>query len=162
MSKSIVERIEGGDFGKKQLENVYSNAERLGQLEVAESAKAALKQLDARSYSKRFVKPIRDKVQKIASDIASEQGWGNWADNQVGSGIKPGGPMLKGDELAEFYLSYRHPSWKRSAYPVVFQQDESSPVRYKVKAPDEAEMIVETSEEAIERFALAISGVQRK
>ncbi len=27
---------------------------------------------------------------------------------QLISKIKAGGPMLKGDELAEFYISYRH------------------------------------------------------
>ena len=64
--------------------------------------------------------------------------------------------MLKGDVLAEFYVSYRHPTWKRSAYFAVFQHSETSAVRYKVKPHDNDEVIVDTSEEATRLFQLAL------
>ena len=57
---------------------------------------------------------------------------------------------------AEFYMSYRHQSWKRSSYLAVFQHDEESAVLYKVKAHDGEEQIVEMREKAIELFREAI------
>ena len=156
MSNKIIENIQAGVYDRKELENLYSNAERLGRDEILNAVKEALKGIDSRSYSKRFVKPIRDKVQQIANDIIESEGWANWDDNQVGNGIKVGGPMMNGEELAEFYFSYRHPSWKRSSYLAVFQHDEESPVQYKVKAHNAEQQIVNTSEEAIELFSNAI------
>ena len=156
MSDKIIENIESGKYSRKELENLYSNAERLGRTEVLSAAKEALKEIDSRSYSIRFVKPIRDKVQQIAIDIAESENWANWEDNKVGNGIKVGGPMMNGEQLAEFYFSYRHPSWRRASYLAVFQHDEESPVQYKVKASDSEQVIVNTSEEAIELFRNAI------
>lgn len=156
MSDKIVENVKAGKYDRKELENLYSNAERLGRNEILSVVKDALKEIDSRSYSKRFVKPIRDKVQQIATEIAESEGWANWKDNKVGNGIKAGGPMLNGEELAEFYFSYRHPSWQRASYLVVFQQDEESAVQYKVKAHDSEQQVVNTSEEAIELFRNAI------
>ncbi len=37
MAESLQERIAAGDYDRKQLENIYANAERLGEVEVAES-----------------------------------------------------------------------------------------------------------------------------
>jgi len=156
MNDKIVKRIEAGEYDRKQLENLYSNAERLGRDEILSAAKAALKELDPRSYSKRFVKPIRDKVQQITTEIAESEGWANWDNNNVDNGVKVGGPMMRGEELAEFYFSYRHPSWKRASYFVVFQSDEKSSVQYKVKSYNGEELIVDTSEEAIELYRDAI------
>ncbi len=108
MSEQLIRKIKVGEFTRKELENLYTNAERLDRRGVLLAAKEALKEIDTRSYSRRFIKPILDKVQQIAEEIARENNWGQWNDNQVGNGIKAGGPMLKGDELAEFYISYRH------------------------------------------------------
>ena len=156
MSEKIVNNIKAGKFTRKELENLYSNAERLGRMEILASAKDALRLIDSRSYSKRFVKPIRDKIQQITNDIITAEGWANWDDNNVGNGVKVGGPMMNGEELAEFYFSYRHSTWKRSSYLVVFQHDEESSVQYKVKAHDAEQVIVDNSEEAIRLFANAI------
>ena len=156
MNDKLLENIKAGNFNRKELENLYSNADRLGRLDVLTAAKEALKEIDTKSYTKRFVKPIRDKIQEIALDIVRSENWANWEDNQVGNGIKPGGPMLTGEELAEFYISYRHLSWKRSSYLAVFQHNEESPVLYKVRAHDGEQKIVETSEKAIELFRDAI------
>ncbi len=156
MNEKILVNIKAGIYSRKELENLYSNAERLGHLDVLQAAKEALKQVDSKSYAKRFVKPIKDKIEEIAKEIAQSQNWANWGNNKVGNGIKPGGPMLNGDELAEFYFSYRHPSWKRSSYLAVFQHDEESPILYKVMAHDGEQQIVETSEKAIELFRNAI------
>ena len=156
MNDKLLENIKAGNYNRKELENLYSNAERLGRLDVLKAAKEALKEIDTKSYTKRFVKPIKDKVQEITQDIVRSENWANWEDNQVGNGIKPGGPMLNGEELAEFYFSYRHPSWKRSSYLAVFQHDEESPVLYKVRAHNGEQQIVETSEKAIELFRNAI------
>jgi hypothetical protein len=156
MSEQIINKIKAGEFSRKELENLYANAERLGRADVLSAAKEALKEVDSRSYSKRFIKPIRDKIQEIAREIAESNNWAKWDNNHVGNGIKAGGPMLNGEELAEFYISYRHPSWKRSSYLAVFQHDEESPVLYKVKAHDGEQVIVETSEKATELFNNAI------
>ena len=156
MSEKIFENIKAGKYDRKELENLYSNAERLGREDILSVVKDALKNIDSRSYSKRFVKPIKDKVQQIANEIAESEGWANWEDNKVGNGIKVGGPMLNGEQLAEFYFSYRHPSWQRASYLAVFQHDEESTVQYKVKPHDSERQIVNTSEEAIELFRYAI------
>jgi len=157
MSEQLINKIRAGGFNRKELENLYANAERLGRQEILQAAKEALREIDSRSYSKRFVKPIRDKVKQIIEELASENNWGDWPDNQVGNGIKAGGPMLNGKVLAEFYISYRHAKWKRSTYLVAFQQDEHSVVMYKVKAHDaENEILVETSEAAVKLFASSL------
>ena len=156
MTDKIIENIKAGKYSRKELENLYSNAERLGRGEVLLAAKEALKDIDSRSYSIRFVKPIRDKVQQIANDIAESENWANWDDNKVRNGIKVGGPMMNGEQLAEFYFSYRHPSWQRASYLAVFQHDEESPVQYKIKEHDSEQVVVNTSEEAIELFRNAI------
>ena len=156
MSDKIIDNIKAGKYDRKKLENLYSNAERLNRDEILLAAKEALKNIDTRSYSKRFVKPIRDKVKQITTEIAESEGWASWEDNNVDNGIKAGGPMLKGEELAEFYFSYRHSSWRRSSYLVVFQSDEESTVEYKVKPHNSDQQIVNTSEEAIELFRSAI------
>ena len=156
MSDQIIENIKAGKYDRRKLENLYSNAERLGRTEIKLAAKEALRGIDSRSYSKRFVKPIRDKIKQIATEIAESEGWANWNDNKVGNGIKASGPMLNGEELAEFYFSYRHPSWPRAAYLAVFQHNEESEVQYKIKPHDGEQQIVNDSKEAIELFRCAI------
>ena len=160
MSDKIIQNIKAGKYDRKELENLYSNAGRLGRDEILLVAKEALKEIDSRSYSKRFVKPIRDKVQQITNEIAEAECWANWGENKVGNGVKIGGPMMNGEELAEFYFSHRHPSWKRASYLAVFQHDEESTVQYKVKAHNSEQQIVNTSEEAIELFRKAIKTEQ--
>lgn len=157
MSETLVEQIKAGRFNRKELENLYANAERLGRAEVQAAAKEALRQIDSRSYAKRFVKPIKDKVEEIAVELATANGWTDFAENAVGNGVKPGGEMLKGVELAEFYISYRKPHWKRAAYLSVFQRDEQDAVRYKVSAHDGEEAIVDTSDEAVTLFKRAVA-----
>jgi len=156
MSDTMIENIKSGKYNRKQLENLYSNAERLGKQEILSVVKKALKEVDSRSYSKKFVKPLRDKVQQIAIEIADVENWAKWDDNQVGNGVKVGGPMMNGEELAEFYFSYRHKLWKRASYLAVFQHNEESAVQYKVKAHNSEQQIVNTSEEAIMLFHKAI------
>ena len=70
MSEKIIENIRSGKYDRKELENLYANAERLSKTAIMLAAKDALKEIDGRSYSQRFVKPIRDKVEKITVDIA--------------------------------------------------------------------------------------------
>ena len=156
MPEKLIESIKSGKYDRKELENLYSNAEQRGRDDILVVAKEALKDIDSRSYSKRFVKPIRDKIQKIANEIIESESWANWEDNKVGNGIKVSGSMMNGEELAEFYFSYRNPSWKRSSSLAVFQHDEESPVQYKIRAHDSERIIVNTSEEAIELFRNAI------
>jgi len=156
MSEEIIQSIKAGRYNRGELENLYANAERLGRSDILSAAKEALKAIDRRSYSKRFVKPIRDKVEQIAIDIAKSEGWANWEGNEVGNGIKVGGPMINGEELAEFYFSYRRPPWKSASYLAVFQHDEQSPVQYKTGSHDTEQIIVNTSEEAIALFRNAI------
>lgn len=157
MNEKIIENIKQDKYNREELENLYANAERLGHDDVLAAAKNALKGIDSRSYSKRFIKPIRDKVLQITREIAEENGWGKWEDNKVGNGIKVGGPMMNGEELAEYYVSYRHPSWKSSSYLAVFQHDEEGPVKYKIKPHDGEEQTVDTSDEAIALFCSAIT-----
>ena len=156
MSEPILQKIRAGGYSGKELENLYANAERLGRSEIQEAAKRALKEIDSRSYSKRFVKPVRDKVEQIVKEIAEAEGWADWKGNDVRNGIKPAGAMMNGEELAAFYFSYRKPPWKSSAYLTVFQKDEESSVMYKVGAHNMKEAIVETSTEAVRLFREAI------
>ena len=156
MSEKLIGKIKSGKFDRKELENLYSNAALRGRDDILLVVKEALKDIDSRSYSKRFVKPICDKVEQITNEIVEAEDWGNWRDNKVGNCVKVGGPMMNGEELAEFYFSYRNASWKRASYLAVFQHDEESPVQYKVKAHDSEQKIVNTSEEAIELFRNAI------
>lgn len=156
MSEKIIANIKLGKYGRKELENLYSNAEKNGLKDILNAAKEALKEIDSRSYSKRFVKPIRDKVQQITIEIIESEGWANWENNKVGNGVKVGGPMMNGEELAEFYFSYRHESWKRASYLAVFQHSEERPVQYKVKAHNTDQQIVNTSEEALNCFVMQL------
>ena len=156
MSEQLIEKIKSGKFDRKKLENLYSNAEQRGRDDILSVVKDALKDIDSKAYRKKFVKPIRDRVEQITNEIVEAEDWGNWKDNEVENGVKVGGPMRTGDELVEFYFSYRNASWKRASYLAVFQHDEESPVQYKVKAHDSEQKIVNTSEEAIGLFRNAI------
>lgn len=157
MSDKMIEDIKSGKYDRKQLENLYSNAERLSRIDLIPIIKESLNGLDSRSYSKRFFKPIRDKVEAIAREIAESENWANWEGNKVGNDVKPGGKMRAGELLAEFYFSYKHDSWKKSSYLAVFQQDENSSVGYTVQAHDKELVTVYSSEEAIKLFHSAIN-----
>lgn len=126
MSDKMVDDIKSGKYDRRQLENLYSNAERLNRTDLIPIIKESLKELDSRSYSKRFVKPIRDKVKEIAMEIAESEHWANWVNNKVGNGVKPRGEMLNGELLAEFYFSDKHDSLKKYSYLALFQREESS------------------------------------
>jgi hypothetical protein len=156
MSEKIIESIKAGKYDHKELANLYANAERLGRKEVLPVAKEALKELNSRAYAKLFVKPIRDKVQKIIGDIAAAEGWANWEDNAAANGIRAGAPMTNGVELAEYCFSYRGPSSKSTSTLAVFQHDEHSAVQFRVKSPKGGVSVVNTSEEATELFRNAI------
>ena len=156
MSDKIVENIKAGKYDRHELENLYANAERLGRSEVQLPAKEALKELNSRAYAKLFVKPIRDKVQKLIADIVETEGWAKWEDNTVVNGIRAGAPMTNGQELAEYCFSYRHPNWKTTSSFAVFQQDEESDVQYKVKSRKGGQSLVSSKEEAMSLFRTAI------
>ncbi len=156
MSENIIEGIRAGKYDHKELANLYANAERLGRKEVLPVAKEALKELNSRAYAKLFVKPIRDKVQKVITDIAEAQGWGNWEDNAVANGIRAGAPMTTGAELAEYCFSYRSPAWKSTSSLAVFQHDEQSEVQYKIKSRNGGNSVVSSRDEATELFRDAI------
>ena len=156
MNQKIIDKIRAGNFSSKELENLYANAERLGRDEIRIEAKGALKERDSRSYLKRFIKPIRDKVKRIAEELADENNWAAWENNKVGNGIRPGHAMLNGQELAEFYFSYRHEGWKKASYLAVFQHNEDSTVMYKIWPHNGDQSIVETSEKAVGLFKEAI------
>lgn len=156
MSDKIVENIKAGRYDRHELENLYLNAERLGRSEVQVPAKEALKELNSRAYAKLFVKPIRDKVQKLITAIADAEGWGQWEGNTVGNGIRAGAPMTNGQELAEYCFSYRHPDWKTTSTFSVFQHDEESGVQYKIKSRKGGQSLVGDKEEAMALFRTAI------
>ena len=151
-----LDKIRAGDFDRKQLENLYVNALEHDREVIAVAAKEALKEVDPRSYKAKFIKPIKDKIDQIAKEIAAAEGWGDWEDNMLGNGIKTGGAISSGDEIAESYFSYKHPSWKKASHFFVSQAEEESSVRYKVMPHNSEEHIVDTSEEAIALFKKAI------
>ena len=157
MSEKIIEGIKAGKYGREELENLYANAERLGHSDILALSKDALRALSTRAYAKLFVKPIRDKVQKILTEIAAAEGWANWEDNAVANGIRAGAPMTSGEELAEYSFSYRNPSWKSTSSLAVFQHDEQSAVQYKVKSRKGGNSIVGSREEATELFRDSIA-----
>ena len=86
MNQKIIDKIRTGEFSSKELENLYSNAKRLGRDEILKEAKGALKERDLRSYVKKFIKPIRGKVKRIAEELANENDWALWENNKVGNG----------------------------------------------------------------------------
>ncbi|WP_206997970.1 hypothetical protein [Microbulbifer salipaludis] len=156
MTDKIIQNIRENKYDRNELEKLLSNAERLNREDIIEAVKESLQEIDPRSYSKRYVKPIREKVKGIAEEIMNSQGWGAWPENLVGNGVKAGGPMMNGEVLAEFYISYKKEGWKNSSYLAVVQPDEESVVHYMVKKHGEEGQIVYTSSEAIEFFAAAL------
>ena len=72
--EELVDKIKSGDFDRKQLENLYANALERDRDSIAEAAKAALQEVDPRSYKRKYIKPIKDKVAQIAGDIATAEG----------------------------------------------------------------------------------------
>ena len=64
--EELVDKIKSGDFDRKQLENLYANALERDRDSIAEAAKAALQEVDPRSYKRKYIKPIKDKVAQIA------------------------------------------------------------------------------------------------
>jgi hypothetical protein len=152
MSEKLIEKMKAGGFSREKLENLYANARRLGMTDILVAAKQALKEIDSRFYSRQFIKPIKDKVQRIMNEIAEDNSWANWEDNKVSNGVKSGSATPKGKELAEFYISYRNPAWEKAAYLSVFQHDEESSVNYKVGLHDGEQVIVETRQEAVALF----------
>ncbi|MFT5610850.1 MAG: hypothetical protein ACI9WC_003653 [Arenicella sp.] len=154
--EELVDKIKAGDFDRKQLENLYANALERDRDSIAEAAKAALQEVDPRSYKRKYIKPIKDKVAQIAGDIATAEGWGDWEDNAASNGIKSTGALISAEEIAESCLSYKHPSWKKASLFYVSQADEESAVRYKVTPHNSEEQVVATEEEAIALFSQAI------
>ncbi len=157
MSEAIIAKIESGAYDRKQLENLYFNAEKRGFQDVLVAAKKALKEVDIRSYRKRFEQPVRARVKALCEEIAKEHDWGEWADSKVKTGIKDGAAMTKGDLLAEYYMSYRRGAWKRSVYFVVFQEDEESEVRFKIVGLEGDDIFFDVAADAEEHFAAMIA-----
>lgn len=160
MNQSMMQKLAENKYSKRELTNLLSNAEKRGRVDIIPAIKESLKVVDKRSYSVRYVKPIREKVQEIVAEIASENEWGKWSENGVSNGVKPGGEMINGELLAEYYISFKKKGWKKSAYLSVYQRDERSMVGYAVQTPTENEYkIYESSEEAIYAFKAALSSV---
>lgn len=158
MNQSMMDKLAENKYSKRELTNLLSNAEKLGRVDVIPAIKESLKVVDKRSYSVRYVKPIREKVEEIVTEIASENEWGKWSENAVSNGVKPGGEMINGELLAEYYISFKKKGWKKSAYLSVYQRDEKSMVGYAVQTPTESEYkIYESSEEAIYAFKATLS-----
>ena len=153
MSDKIIENMKSGKYERKELENLYFNAIRLGRNDIEVAAKEALKEKDIKYYSKRFVNPIKDKVLQIITEIAETENWANWDNNKISNGIKTGGAVNKTGELVEFHFAYRRAPAKKTSCFSVFQRDEESAVQYKVKPhASEDEKIFSSSKEAIELF----------
>ena len=154
--EEFVNKIKSGEFDSKQLENLFTNAVERDRDIIAVAAKDALREVYPRAYKAKFVKPIKDKVSQIAKDIAAEQEWGDWEDNALSNGIKTGGAVSNGSEIAESYFSYKHSTWKKAAHFCVSQADEESEVKYKVTPHNSEEQVVDTAEEAIALYKKAI------
>lgn len=157
MSEKIIDGLKANKYTRKELENLLSNAEAKQREDLIPLIIESLKEVDFKSYSKRYLKPIKLKVEEIALQIAQEQSWAKWPDNKVKNGVKVGGDMLSGELIAEFYISYQHPSWQKSAYLSVFQRDENSAVGYAVRPHDsENYILTDTAEHAIAQFSKAL------
>jgi hypothetical protein len=154
--EELVDKIKSGDFDRKQLENLYANALERDRDSIAEAAKAALQEVDPRSYKRKYIKPIKDKVAQIVGDIATAEGWDELGDNAVSNGIKSSAALVSGENIAESSFSYKHPSWKKASTFYVTQADEESAVGYKVLPHNAEEQTVDTREEAIVLFKQAI------
>lgn len=157
MSNKIVESIEAGRLSKNELINVCINTKRTGNKELRKIALKALKELDPKSHTKIYIKPIQEKIKLFTQEIADAENLGSWEDNTVANEIKPGDGIKNGTELAEFIIPYRAPKWKKTAHLAVYLHDEETEIKFKVKAHDAEEVLVDNREEAVKLFRDCLS-----
>lgn len=163
----IVKDIEDGKYDQKALEALYKNAEtEMKKRDVSEermqnckviqlSAKDGLRTLGNKAYKIRFIKPIREKVEELMHQITIENNWMRFENNHVKNGVKIGGDMIRGDVVAQYYISYRKLGWKRSIYLSATQEseNESSGVYYRIAFPDlDEEVRTFNKDEAVQLF----------
>lgn len=161
----MVKDIEDGRYNQKELENLYNNSKTKMELVnttdtekqnckiVQLAAKDALRALGNKAYKIHFIKPIREKLEELMHQITNENNWRRFDNNHVKNGVKIGGDMIRGDVVAQYYISYRKSDWKRSIYLSVTQDNEDTGVYYKVTFPDLSEEVrTFDKEEAVQLF----------
>lgn len=164
-TQKIVKDIEDGKYNQKELEALYKNAEveikkpnigeeRMRNCRIIQlAAKDGLRALGNKAYKIRFIKPIREKLEELMHQITIENNWIWFDNNQVKNGVKIGGDMIRGDVVAQYYISYRKSDWKRSIYLSVTQDNEDTGVYYKVTFPNlDEEVRTFNKEEAMQLF----------
>lgn len=128
----LVRKIQEGIYSQHQLNVLYKNAVDNNHPEVQLAAQDALRQIGGSQYTKKFLLPIRSKVQALVHDIATNNEWLKFDNNQVNDGVKVGGEMIRGDAIAQYYISYKQPGWKKSILFGATQKDENSEIYYTV------------------------------
>ena len=149
----LLRKIQEGMYSQHQLNVLYKNAIDKKKPEIQLAVQDALRQIGGSQYTKKFLQPIRSKVQDLVHAIAANNEWLKFDSNQVKNGLKVGGGMMRGDAIAQYYISCKQPGWKRSISFAATQTDENSEIFYSVASPDLMEEIhLHNAEDAIELF----------
>lgn len=149
----LLRKIQEGVYSQHQLNVLYKNAVDKNYPEVQLAVQDALLQIGGSQYTKKFLQPIRSKVQALVHKIATNNEWLKFDNNQVNDGLKVGGGMIRGDAIAQYYISCRQPGWKKSISFAATQTDENSEMYYSVASPGLMDEVhLKNAEDAIELF----------
>jgi predicted small metal-binding protein len=149
----LLRKIQEGIYSQHKLNVLYKNAVDNKYPEVQLAVQDALRQIGGSQYTKKFLQPIRSKVQDLVQEIAVNNDWLKFDSNQVKNGLKVGGGMIRGDAIAQYYISCKQLGWKRSISFAATQADENSEIFYSVASPGLMEEIhLKNAEDAIGLF----------
>lgn len=151
----IIKKIHDGHYDdrKHELKILYRNAQSKNFPDIESAAKDRLIQIGDSEFTKRFVAPIREKVESLVTEVAENNNWLYFSDNTVRNGIKHGGELINGQAVAQYYFSYRLKGWKRAISFCATQVDAKSDIFYSVNSPGLTEQVhVSRAEDAIHLF----------
>ncbi len=149
----LIVKIEADIYSEHQLNILYKNAVTNNYPEIQRVVQNALRKIGGSQYTKKFIKPIRAKIESLVHEIGEKNQWLAFDDNLVGQGVKVGGEMIRGDAIAQYYFSYKRFGWKKSLSFAVTQLDEQSEIYYSIGSPDFVDEVhVNNAEEAIRLF----------
>lgn len=149
----LIRKIQEGIYSQHQLNVLYKRAVDKNKPEVQLAVQDALRQIGGSQYNKKFLQPIRSKVQDLVHEIAANNEWLKFESNQVKNGLKVGGGMMRGDAIAQYYISCKQLGWKRSVSFAATQTGENSEIFYSVASPGLMEEIhLHNAEDAIGLF----------
>ena len=149
----LVHKIEDGIYSQHQLNFLYKNAVDNNHPEVQLAVQDALLKISGSQYTKKFIQPIRSKIEALIYEIAHQHDWLSFPKNEVKNGIKLGGYVKHSKFIADFYFSYKQKGWKRSLAFAVLQKDISSEIYYSINSPGiQGEIQFQNIDDALQLF----------